>query len=203
MKIVLIAGLSASGKSTVLDQLCEKHNYTKVVTSTTRDPRPGEVNGIDYNFLSKAEFEKKIEEGYFLEHVNIKGNYYGSGFDASEPKYQTKQPAMILDPVGVKNLSDILQDRGHTPINVFVNESPETCIQRVMSRDASNGEKVKRVNDIRNVEAGWADYMNYDLKTTPLVTVDQNCLDIKTFASDFQEYKFEKKDHKSNNKLKP
>ena len=64
-----------------------------VVTCTTRAPRPGEVDGVDYHFLARAEFEKQITAGVFLEHATVHGNLYGpraadvaahlgAGFDA-------------------------------------------------------------------------------------------------------------------------
>lgn len=204
MKILIIAGNTASGKSTVLDKLCESHGFEKVVTTTTREPRPGEVDGVHYNFINKDEFEKRISNDEFMEHVHAKGNYYGTEFKAFETKDPSKTPAVILDPEGCKNASDILKAKGLTPITVFIDESPETCIERVLSREANAAEKVKRMKDIREVEAGWSTYMNYDHKTKPLSTIEENCLDLKQLTENFQEYSVKKAEKRaSKNQFKP
>lgn len=182
MKVVIIAGHSASGKSTVLEQLCEKHDFVKLVTTTTREPRPGEVNGVDYHFITKDEFKEQVANQQFLEHVEIKGNFYGSSLNEFNKDLNGKTPVIILDPIGTKEALSILSENGHEPVSVFVNESPETCIERVLNRPAEPAEKQKRIHDIKNAEAGWSTYLDYDFKTTPLVSIEQNCSDILNFV---------------------
>ena len=48
------------------------------VSATTREPRPGEVNGVDYHFLSQADFDRRVEAGEFVEHAEYAGNRYGT-----------------------------------------------------------------------------------------------------------------------------
>lgn len=81
--LVVISGPSGVGKGTVRKALFEmpKHNLTYSVSMTTRKMRPGEVDGVDYYFVSKDEFEKKIEEGKLLEYAEFVGNYYGTPLD--------------------------------------------------------------------------------------------------------------------------
>ena len=77
--VIVISGPSGSGKSTVINALCEADETLRAsVSATTRPPRPREVDGVDYHFLSKAEFEKHIQEGNFLEWAEYGGNFYGT-----------------------------------------------------------------------------------------------------------------------------
>ena len=78
-KVFILSAPSGAGKTTVaLKLLSEVENLEKVITYTTRKPRPQEKNGVDYVFISKEEFEKKIKENFFLEYANVYGNYYGT-----------------------------------------------------------------------------------------------------------------------------
>ncbi|MCI5582370.1 MAG: guanylate kinase, partial [Anaeroplasma sp.] len=81
--LVVISGPSGVGKGTVRKALFEmpKHNLTYSISMTTRKKREGEVDGKDYYFVSKEEFEKKIEENKFLEYAEFVGNYYGTPLD--------------------------------------------------------------------------------------------------------------------------
>lgn len=77
--VIVISGPSGSGKSTVINALCEADQTLKLsVSATTRNPRPGEVDGVDYHFLSKSEFEKYIQGGSFLEWAEYGDNLYGT-----------------------------------------------------------------------------------------------------------------------------
>jgi guanylate kinase len=76
---LLLSGPSGSGKSTLVKELLERFDdiYFSIST-TTRPKRPGEIEGKDYFFVSREEFEKEIAEGMFLEWAEVHGNYYGT-----------------------------------------------------------------------------------------------------------------------------
>ena len=77
--VIVISGPSGSGKSTVIDALCEADETLQLsVSATTRKPRRGEKDGVDYHFLSKAEFEKSIQQDKFLEWAEYGDNLYGT-----------------------------------------------------------------------------------------------------------------------------
>lgn len=79
-QVVVIAGPSGSGKNAVIAEILKRHgNCTRLVTATTRAPREGERNGIDYRFLTVEEFKKGLAEGLIPEHrfVRSLGTYYG------------------------------------------------------------------------------------------------------------------------------
>jgi len=76
--MLLISGPSGCGKSTICDRLIEDPRVVYSVSATTRTPRPNEVDGEDYHFLSKEEFRRRIEDGDFIEHAEVHGNMYGT-----------------------------------------------------------------------------------------------------------------------------
>lgn len=93
--LIVVSGPAGSGKTTLCSRLTEAYPQAirRVITCTTRAPRPGEVDGVDYHFLARAAFEQQIAAGVFLEHATVHGNLYGprakdvaahldTGFDA-------------------------------------------------------------------------------------------------------------------------
>ncbi len=77
--LVVLSGPSGVGKKTVIDRvLLETPGYSRAVTATTRRPRPGERNGVDYLFLTEEEFTARIERDEFLEHALVHGHRYGT-----------------------------------------------------------------------------------------------------------------------------
>ncbi len=78
--LVVISGPAGSGKTTLVEHLIRTNpgDARRAVTATTRPPRPGEVDGRDYHFLSRDEFGRLVEEGEFLEYTVFNNNYYGT-----------------------------------------------------------------------------------------------------------------------------
>ena len=77
--LFVISGPAGSGKGTVVNELITTHpEITLSISATTRNPRPNEKNGVHYHFISKEEFEKRIENGKMLEYATYSGNYYGT-----------------------------------------------------------------------------------------------------------------------------
>jgi guanylate kinase len=76
--LILISAPSGGGKTTLCDLLLQaRPEMTRAITCTTRPPRPGEKDGIDYHFFDAAEFLKRVQAGNFLEHATVYGNSYG------------------------------------------------------------------------------------------------------------------------------
>lgn len=76
--LIVISGPSGAGKGTICKELVKKYDYMVSVSATTRSPREGEVDGVNYYFLSKKTFEERLERDEFLEYANVYGNYYGT-----------------------------------------------------------------------------------------------------------------------------
>lgn len=87
--LIVISGPSGAGKGTICKALLEKHSEISLsVSATTRSPREGEVDGVNYHFLTRDDFTTRVEENDFLEYAQVYGNYYGT------PKSNVKK---ILD----------------------------------------------------------------------------------------------------------
>lgn len=82
--LIVVSGPAGSGKGTVNQKLLESDDYAFSVSATTRAPRPGEVNGKNYWYVSREEFEGRIARGEMLEYTEYCGNYYGT------PKKETE-----------------------------------------------------------------------------------------------------------------
>ena len=76
--LLVVSGPSGSGKTTLCRQVADAGEARYSISCTTRAPRPGEVDGTDYHFLSREEFECRLQAGAFLEHALVHGNRYGS-----------------------------------------------------------------------------------------------------------------------------
>jgi guanylate kinase len=77
--LVVISGPSGVGKDTIIERLLELDpNLKYSVSCTTRAPRPGEVDGVNYSFVSRKQFEELVAQGHFLEHASYDGNLYGT-----------------------------------------------------------------------------------------------------------------------------
>ncbi|MGF6376198.1 guanylate kinase [Clostridiales Family XIII bacterium PM5-7] len=80
-KLFIISGPSGAGKGTICQRLLENTKVELSVSMTTRSPRPGEVDGVNYYFSTREEFEKAISEGGLLEYAEVYGNFYGTPKD--------------------------------------------------------------------------------------------------------------------------
>ncbi len=81
--MLIISGPSGSGKSSLMSEMFKKvDDIYFSISTTTRDKREGEIEGVDYYYISKDEFEKEIEEGLFLEWAKVHDNYYGTSLKA-------------------------------------------------------------------------------------------------------------------------
>lgn len=111
---LLIFGPSGSGKTTIIDELLKLGSgfYTRGITMTTREPRTGEVNGIDYHFATVEEFHGYIERGELIEYALVHGNYYG--VPKSELTRAAKSGSKVLvlniDYQGVRRVKATLSD---------------------------------------------------------------------------------------------
>ena len=77
--LMVVSGPAGSGKGTVVRELVDSHEEIELsVSATTRNPRPGEINGVHYHFIDKAEFENRIANGEILEYTTYCENYYGT-----------------------------------------------------------------------------------------------------------------------------
>lgn len=122
-RIFVIAGPTNAGKDTIMKQLLADSNLNlvKVVTSASRPPRPGEVDGVDYHFYSREEFKTKIEAGDFFEWALVHNDYKGiqkSSIYNDIPK--NKDIILQVDIQGFMNLKRTLDFDNYHLIGIFI-----------------------------------------------------------------------------------
>ena len=110
-KLIVISGASGVGKGTVLKAVMQRRrDCTFSVSATTRDPRPGEVDGRDYYFVTKEQFEKMIEDNAFLEYDNHAKNYYGTPRRQMEEKRARGHVLLDIEPNGARAVKAAVPD---------------------------------------------------------------------------------------------
>jgi len=134
-QILIVSGPSGSGKSTLLGRLLKEENDLYFsISSTTRAPRQGETEGVNYYFINKDEFKKGIDAGEFLEWAFVHGNYYGTslkpvlkaleegkiaifdidvqGFNIAKSKFAENITSVFITTASKNELKSRLQNRG-------------------------------------------------------------------------------------------
>lgn len=120
--LVVLSGPSGVGKSTVVKKLLKQGPGLKMsVSCTTRPPRPGEIEGKDYFFISKKEFSGKVKNGDFLEWAEVHGHYYGTPKKNIEKTLDQKQTMLLeVDVQGAGTIKEWLYDARLRKSAVFV-----------------------------------------------------------------------------------
>lgn len=140
--LTVVSGASSGvGKDSVVKGLRKKYSFDRVVTYTTRKIRPGEKNGVDYNFISKQEFEEKIKKGFFLEHVLYLDNHYGTPKkDVIEKIEKGKDVLLRIDVRGAKSVKKSI------PESVLVYIAPPSfgAMEKRMLKRNDQKESIKK-----------------------------------------------------------
>ena len=144
-EIVIISGPSGVGKKTVIASLLGLTDRLLVsVSATTRQPRAGEENGIDYWFLTKQEFESRINKCQFLEWAEVAGNYYGTPIENS---IQAKKgEKYLLLEIDVKGGLTVMENYKESVISFFI-EPP--AFEDLKKRLKKRGTESERQIDMR------------------------------------------------------
>lgn len=110
-KLIVISGASGVGKGTVLGIMMEKRkDLSFSVSATTRPPRPGEIDGVHYYFISREKFAEMIAEGAFLEYDAHADNYYGTPRAQAEEKREQGPVLLDIEPAGAKQVREKMPD---------------------------------------------------------------------------------------------
>jgi guanylate kinase len=132
--IVTITGPSASGKS-VLESMLVERGFGKVVSHTTRTPRPGERDGIDYYFVTREQFDSMNRGQNFLEMVEFGGNLYGASIAEFQRITQEGKPIVIVvEPNGRGQIQRGAEDLGWKVVSVYVECPAEVTAKRLFDR---------------------------------------------------------------------
>src|SRR6056297_480404 len=121
-RLIVISGPSGAGKSTVVGQLRRRCNLplTFCVSATTRPPRPGELDGVHYVFLSPEEFQRRREGGEFLECKEVFGLGYWYGTPRAQVASGLAAGQWVILEIDVQGAMTILDQESFNPITIFI-----------------------------------------------------------------------------------
>lgn len=139
-RMILLIGPSASGKTEISKDLSLRYGMLKVITHTTRAPRPGEIYGVDYYFVQEEDFLQLEKRGFFVETTLYNGHHYGcSKNEIADDK------VVVVDPNG---LASFLALKDPTVVTFFLKAAKKTRLERMKKRgDSPESVKERILND--------------------------------------------------------
>lgn len=160
-KLIVVSAPSGSGKTTIARKIIEKFPFVKFsISATTRPKRDGEVDGKDYFFLSREEFEKKIQNGELLEWEEIYGNYYGTLKSIVEEAL--KRGDILLFDIDVNGAISIREKFPDDTVLIFIKPpSMEALKERLKRRKTESEEQLKKRIERVPLELEKAKYFDY------------------------------------------
>ena len=158
--ILILSGPSGCGKSTLLKEVYKDiSDYYFSISTTTREPRTGEENGVDYLFTSKDEFEKDIQNDDFLEYAKVHDNYYGTSLKPI--KEALDQGKLVIFDIDVQGHEIVRNKLDSIVTSVFITTPSLTLLEeRLNARNTDSIEIIeKRINNAK-IEVGF--FQDYD-----------------------------------------
>ena len=142
-RLFVITGPSGVGKSTLIGRLLERCDGLELSTSaTTRPPRPGERNGVEYHFLSEDEFDRMVRAGEFVEHATYAGRRYGTPRAEVEPRIERGTSVVLeIEVQGARQIRETMPEA----VRIFIAPPSEEALRtRLVGRGTDDGEEVVR-----------------------------------------------------------
>jgi guanylate kinase len=157
-KLIAVSGPSGVGKGTIVKTLVKRRgDVVESVSCTTRLPRAGEVHGREYFFLSKDEFQKRIQEGDFLEYDEHFGNFYGTPKSFVREMLKSKSVILEIDVVGALNAKKAFPE---CLLVMIAPPSLEELARRLKNRNTETDEEIQ--NRLARLEYELSQSNQYD-----------------------------------------
>ena len=139
--MIVLVGASASGKSSIEKYIVDNYGYYKVISYTTRDPREGEIDGVDYHFITVKQFKELQGQGFFAETAIYNNWYYGTAKEDC-----TDDKIAVLTPHGLRQLKKI---DGLNITSFYINVPRRDRLIKLLQRGDSIEESYRRnVSDV-------------------------------------------------------
>ncbi len=170
--LIVLAGPAGSGKTTLCDRMvAEVPGFSRVVTTTTREPRPGEVNGVHYHFLTPEQFDAKIAAGAFLEWAWVhKKNRYGTlAADVLGPLGAGRSLIINVDVQGVENFRRAAEQNALLArhlATVFINVPLAELRARMMARGQDSEAEIERRMQTAELELREAEKFSFQIHSS-------------------------------------
>lgn len=159
-RLVVVSGPGGVGKGTVVRELLRRHPDLAVsVSATTRQPRPGEVDGVDYHYLTPAQFDDLVAKGAFLEWAEFAGNRYGTPWTSVE-KAMAAGETVVLE-IEVQGAAQVRQRFDDALLLFIVPPSREVLLERLRQRGTDDDERIERRMALAEAELAEADKFDH------------------------------------------
>jgi guanylate kinase len=164
--LLIVSGPAGCGKTTLCDRLLASHReLRRAVTCTTRAPRPGELDGVDYHFFSVERFHQAVAGDEFLEHAEVHGKFYGTLKREVHEKLDHRISVILnIDVQGAATLRQKAEEDpllGGRVVSVFVlPPSLEVLLERLQARGTDDEAAIER--RLKNAEAEMRQWPHYD-----------------------------------------
>lgn len=158
--ILILSGPSGCGKSTLLKEVYKDiSDYYFSISTTTRAPRVGEVNGVDYFFVTKEEFEKDIENDNFLEYAKVHDNYYGTSLTPINKAVQ--EGKLVIFDIDVQGHEIVRKKLDSIVTSVFITTpSLKVLEERLNARNTDSSDIIEK--RIKNAKGEVEFFQDYD-----------------------------------------
>ena len=163
--LYVISGPSGVGKGTVckalLAELGEGPNrqLTLSISAPTRPMRPGEVDGVNYHFLSQEDFLRRVDNGEFLEYATVYGNYYGTLRSAVQQELAEGRNVLLeIDTDGARQIKKLMPE---AELIFLAPPSPEELLRRLQGRNTDSAAEIARRQQCLEAELAQQVYYDY------------------------------------------
>ena len=154
-QIIIFSSPSGAGKTTLVKLLEKKENFFVSVSHTTRKPRPNEVNGVDYHFVSEKEFQDLNSDNKIYEYAKIYNHYYGTSKDSVENLIKKNDIIFDIDWQGTKQLSKI---KNLNLIKIFLLPPNKSELKSRLIKRGQGVDIDRRLKAFEIDEKHWQDY---------------------------------------------
>ena len=179
--LIVISSPSGAGKTSVCKMILEKDSGIQIsISATTRKARQSEINGIDYNFISRDDFKKKIKDNQFLEYAEVFDNFYGSLTKEVEKITDLKKD--VLFDIDWQGNQQLYQSRPSNLVSIFILPPSRSEIENRLKQrelESSDNDSIidQRMLKFRDEISHWVEY-DYVVVNSNLNTCAQEVLNI-------------------------
>ena len=185
-KLIIFTAPSGAGKTTIVKHLLKvREDLAFSISACTRSQRYGEVNGLDYYFLSVEEFKRKVSAGDFVEYEEVYENQFYGTLKAEIERLKSLGKNVIFD-IDVKGAVNIKKFYGEEALTVFVSPpSPEVLFERLKSRKTEDEESLRKRIARARIELGYENKFDVTLINNDLETALNDAeMIVNTFLSE-------------------